>query len=96
MAQYGESIQFEPPDTMGASIDMDNVSCLMPALRTFFGTPCPDDLSGHHPNFTKAAGAREVFLCAVRCGKGLALTGWDVLSDKRFLFRGRENFCKEG
>lgn len=95
MATYGESIQYEAPDTMSASTDMGSISYEMPSLHVFFGIPCPDDVSGHHPSFTKASGTEEAFNSAVRCGKGLALTGWDILTDPDVLRRAREDIDED-
>ncbi|TPX18597.1 uncharacterized protein E0L32_002454 [Thyridium curvatum] len=83
MSYYGESIRYETPEPMSASTDMGNVTYQLPGIHAFFGIPCPDNVSGHHPSFTAAAGTKEAFDSAVRCGKGLALTGWEVITDHK-------------
>lgn len=83
MSYYGESIRYETPEPMSASTDMGNVTYQLPGIHAFFGILCPDDVSGHHPSFTAAAGTKEAFDSAVRCGKGLALTGWEVITDHK-------------
>lgn len=95
MAAYGENIQYEASDSMSASTDMGSVSYEIPGLHAFFGIPCPKDVSGHHPSFTQASGTEEAFNRAVRCGKGLALTGWDVISDPEVLQRARHDFDED-
>ncbi|CAK7245116.1 MAG: hypothetical protein STHCBS139747_006685 [Sporothrix thermara] len=95
MALYGEQIRLSSEEPMSASTDMGNVTYVVPGLHVFFGIPCPDDVSGHHPSFTAAAGTAEAFASAVRCGKGLALTGWDVVVDDEIMENVMADFEKD-
>ncbi|KAL1889638.1 hypothetical protein Sste5346_008757 [Sporothrix stenoceras] len=92
MARYGEAIRQTADEPMSASTDMGNVTYEMPGLHAFFGIPCPDDVSGHHPSFTAASGTPEAFQSAIRCGKGLALTGWDLMVDDKIMEGARADF----
>lgn len=87
-----ENIRLASSDVMSASTDMGNVSYVVPSLHVFFGIQCPEGVSGHHPSFTAASGTDEAFASAVRCGKGLALTGWDCLVDGDVLESVRADF----
>lgn len=80
-----EKIRHTSSDVMSASTDMGNVSYVVPSLHAFFGIQCSEGVTGHHPSFTEASGTGEAFASAVRCGKGLALTGWDCLTDDEVL-----------
>lgn len=90
-----ENIRHTSPDVMSASTDMGNVTYKVPSLHVFFGIPCPEGVTGHHPSFTAASGTEEAFASAVRCGKGLALTGWDCLVDAEVMKSVREDFEKD-
>lgn len=95
MARYGEVIRQTANEPMSASTDMGNVTYAMPGLHAFFGIPCPNDVSGHHPSFTAASGTTEAFQSALRCGKGLALTGWDLMVDDRIMDGAKADFEKD-
>jgi len=87
-----ENIRHTSPDVMSASTDMGNITYVVPSLHVFFGIPCPEGVTGHHPSFTAASGTEEAFASAVRCGKGLALTGWDCLVDAEVMKSVKEDF----
>lgn len=95
MARYGECIRQTATEPMSASTDMGNVTYAIPGLHAFFGIPCPDDVSGHHPSFTAASGTPEAFQSALRCGKGLALTGWDCMVDDKVMEQAKADFEKD-
>jgi hypothetical protein len=46
-----------------------------------FAIPTPEGSFPHHPSFTACAGTDEAHEQAILTGKGLALTGWDMLND---------------
>lgn len=48
-----------------------------------FGIPAPEGSFPHHPTFTASAGTDEAHVEAILTGKGLALTGWDMLTDDK-------------
>lgn len=85
MALYGENIRKEAEDVMSASTDMGNVTYEIPGLHQFFGIPCKPNIAGHHPDFAEASATPEAQASAIRSGKGLAMTGWDLLTDERIL-----------
>jgi len=58
-----------------------NISYAIPALHSIFGIPGPGHIHPHDAEFARAAGTNEAFECALRAGKAMALTGWDMLTD---------------
>lgn len=60
---------------------LGNVSYAVPTLHSMFGIPTPEGSYPHHPSFTASAGTDEAHEEAVVTGKGLALLGWDMLTD---------------
>jgi hypothetical protein len=46
-----------------------------------FSIPTPEGSFPHHPSFTASAGTDEAHEAAIITGKGLALTGWDMMTD---------------
>ena len=48
-----------------------------------FAIPTPDGCFPHHPDFTACAGTDEAHYEALTTGKGLALLGWDMMTDDK-------------
>ncbi|KAJ5096760.1 hypothetical protein N7456_007481 [Penicillium angulare] len=81
MKGYGkELIQIHDKVLTGSS-DVGNVSYVAPTLHSMFAIPTPDGCFPHHPSFTACAGTDEAHEEAIFTGKGLALLGWDMMSD---------------
>ncbi|MGI5902277.1 MAG: amidohydrolase [Desulfitobacteriia bacterium] len=81
----------ESPQAIYGSVDMGNVSQVIPAIHPFLqlGTGLE---AQHSSAFTEAAlssAGEEVLALAV---KALSLTGWDVLTDSKKMRRIREEF----
>ncbi|HBV88508.1 M20 family metallopeptidase [Desulfosporosinus sp.] len=83
--------QIAPPQTAMGSVDMGNVSRVVPAIHPYLtlgtGTEIP-----HTREFAQvslSANAENLVLLAMQT---LALTGWDVLSDKRLLQQIKREF----
>ena len=81
----------KPPQTMMGSVDMGNVSHVVPALHPYLklgrGVEIP-----HTLEFAEAVVSeegKEVLSLAVRA---LALTGWDILTDKKLLDKMQREF----
>lgn len=83
MARFGERVLVEREDSMAGSTDQGNVTYAVPALHVIFGLPNKDnpDINPHNAEFAECAGTEEAFQAAVRCGKGMALTGWEILTN---------------
>jgi len=81
----------KPAQTMIGSVDMGNVSQVVPAIHPYLrlgrGSEVP-----HSSEFTRAAlssAGKEVLNLAI---KALALTAWDVFSEKKNLIKIRKEF----
>ena len=72
------------PDHFG-SIDMGNVSHIVPAAHVFVDITEGKPLSPHTTEFQVAACSPFADAAILRAGKALALTGYDVLVDAGFL-----------
>jgi amidohydrolase len=75
-----EGLDYEHGKTQ-ASTDQGDISYAMPSLNAGFWIRSPG-AGPHTPGFTEAARTRESFECALRVGKGLAMTGLEVLMRK--------------
>ncbi|QRD93480.1 hypothetical protein F9C07_2260437 [Aspergillus flavus] len=58
-----------------------NVSYVVPTLQAMFAISTSNGSFPHHPDFTACAGTDEAHDAAVLTGKGLALLGWNMLTD---------------
>ncbi|GMF80357.1 unnamed protein product [Aspergillus oryzae] len=58
-----------------------NVSYVVPTLHATFGISTSNGSFPHHTEFTACAGTNEAHDAAVLTGEGLALLGWDMLTD---------------
>jgi amidohydrolase len=73
-----------------ASTDQGNVSYAMPSLSLGFEI---ESVEGpHNPGFAAAARTKEAHGKALRAGKGLAVTGLEVLTDKNLLRDAKAEF----
>ncbi len=79
------------PDSFG-SIDMGNVSHLVPAVHVLVDVTGGRKMTIHTPEFRDNARSSQAEAAAIRAGKGLALTGLDVLSDPVFRSQVRKEF----
>lgn len=86
-------LDIEPPQTMMGSVDMGNVSQVVPAIHPYLkmgqGLEIP-----HTREFAKAAlsdPGQEVLSLAV---KVLAMTGWDILSEQKVFARMQREFIR--
>lgn len=85
--------EIEPPQTMMGSVDMGNVSSIVPSIHPYLkigrGREVP-----HTIEFRQAAlsdDGNEVLSLAVR---SLSLTGWDILTDRKLLEKMQREFKK--
>ncbi|KAG2412973.1 hypothetical protein HFD88_010532 [Aspergillus terreus] len=81
MAGYGKEIVQKCDKILTGSSDVGNVSYVSPTLHSMFAIPTPEGSYPHHPSFTACAGTDEAHEQSILTGKGLALTGWDMLID---------------
>jgi amidohydrolase len=83
--------EINPPRSSFGSIDMGNVSNVVPAIH-----PCisisDTKLVGHTSEFRDSTLTEKAHTAIVKGSCGLALTGFDVLTDKELLKRIKEEF----
>lgn len=79
------------PDTFG-SVDMGNVSHVVPSVHVLVDIAQGASLTPHTPEFQRAAVTGYADAAVIRSGKALALTGYDLLSDVDFMSRVRADF----
>lgn len=72
------------PDTFGSS-DIGNVSYVLPAIQPLVDITGGGSVMPHTAEFAEAACSPEADVALLRAGKGLALTGLDVLQDESLL-----------
>ncbi|KAE8343008.1 hypothetical protein BDV24DRAFT_161824 [Aspergillus arachidicola] len=81
MAAYGKKFVQKLDQVLTGSSDVGNVSYVVPTLHAMFAISTSNGSFPHHPDFTACAGTDEAHDAAVLTGKGLALLGWDMLTD---------------
>jgi amidohydrolase len=79
------------PESFG-SIDMGNVSHVVPAVHVLVDVANGKKLTPHTPEFQQAVTTPYADAALLRAGKALALTGYDVLSDASLREAAREEF----
>ncbi|MFZ5810103.1 MAG: M20 family metallopeptidase [Chloroflexota bacterium] len=79
------------PESFG-SIDMGNVSHVVPSVHVLVDIANGKPLIPHTPEFAKAVVTEYADQALIRAGKALALTGYDILTNKTFLDKARQEF----
>ncbi|KAF8966342.1 hypothetical protein BDZ97DRAFT_1917719 [Flammula alnicola] len=75
-----------------ASTDFGNVSYALPALHPAFAIPTVPNGGNHTPAFAKAARTEAAHEATMVITKGLALTGYRILTDAEFFSRVQASF----
>ncbi len=83
VTELGSGTFLSSPDSFG-SIDMGNVSHVAPAIHALVDISNGQKLPPHTTEFARAARTEYADQALIRAGKGLALTGLDVLQDANF------------
>jgi amidohydrolase len=78
--------------SVGASTDFGNVSYVMPSLHPSFAIPTQPHGGNHTPEFAVSARTIEAHKICMTVTKGLAWTGFLVLSDDKFYAEMRDEF----
>ncbi|RAQ69969.1 hypothetical protein AFCA_012276 [Aspergillus flavus] len=78
--------------TQPGSTDMGNVTYVCPGFHGGFAVPADPGAFNHTPSFTKAAGTSKAYELAINTAKGMAVVGWNVLSDDSLAERVRIDF----
>ncbi|RAQ54798.1 amidohydrolase [Aspergillus flavus] len=78
--------------TQPGSTDMGNVTYVCPGFHGGFAVPADPGAFNHTPSFTKAAGTSKAYELALNTAKGMAVVGWNVLSDDSLAESVRNDF----
>ncbi|OBT71212.1 hypothetical protein VF21_09876 [Pseudogymnoascus sp. 05NY08] len=89
--EYGEQVYSIKDEVLSGSTDQGNVSYAVPALHSTFGIP-GGAINPHNAEFAKCAISDEAFECAIRVGKAMAMTGWEILTDDSVFESCRRDF----
>ncbi len=79
------------PESFG-SVDMGDVSHVVPGVHILIDIADGKSLSPHTPEFQKAVATPYADSALLQAGKALALTGYDVITDAGFLEAARTEF----
>ena len=74
------------------STDQGNVSYVCPSFHGTFAIPVSDGAFNHTPGFTACAGTDEAYRLCITAGKGMAVAGWNILSDETVAKAIRQDF----
>lgn len=85
---------FKPNHEGGASTDMGNVSHKLPISHLIINITDGKPSSPHTRDFCTAAASPSADRELIRAGKGLALTGYDILTDPAFRQAAAEEFAR--
>ncbi|KAG5641428.1 hypothetical protein DXG03_005244 [Asterophora parasitica] len=81
ISRYGMSVN---ETNSAASTDFGNVSYELPSLHPLFAIPTQPNGGNHTAKFTESASTPEAHVATLNVTKGLALTGFRVISDDKF------------
>ncbi|KUL85002.1 hypothetical protein ZTR_07760 [Talaromyces verruculosus] len=95
MGLYDRTVMKKLDKVMTASSDIGNVSYVVPTMHSMFSIRAAEGVYPHHPSFAAAAGTDTAHDEALIVGKGLALTGWEMLVDAGLLQQAREQWKDE-
>ncbi len=82
------------PESFG-SVDMGNVSRVVPAVHVLVDIANGRKIAGHTREFRDAAAAPYAFDQMIRAGKAMAFTGLDLIGDSGFLSRAKSEFAAQ-
>lgn len=84
MHQLGIEMTWPDPGKQYGSSDIGNVSIKIPAIHDYLSITDDKDLQTHTAEYAEAAGTPEAQEVCLKGAKGLAMTGYDILSDEEF------------
>lgn len=91
MESLGEAMRYPDPNMRVGSSDFGNVSMVIPAIHEYLAI-APESVAGHTDEFREAARSKRGDDVAVLAAKGLAMTGWDLLTNPEARAAARKEF----
>ena len=98
-AAFGKNLQavgeavINPPPTSFGSIDMGNVSQVVPAIHPYIGIG-DETLVGHTAEMAAATFTPAAHQALLRAAKAMALTGYDIITSAELLAAIQQEFCQ--
>ena len=84
MARVGVGMCLPDPKLLFGSSDIGNVSIKIPAIHDYLSITDDKTIQAHTVEYTAASGTPEANEVCLKGAKGLAMTGYDILSDPDF------------
>ena len=84
MHELGIEMTWPDPKKQYGSSDIGNVSIKMPAIHDYLSITDDKTIQAHTVEYAQAAATPEAQEVCLKGAKGLAMTGYDILSDKEF------------
>lgn len=84
MHELGIEMTWPDPKKQYGSSDIGNVSIKMPAIHDYLSITDDKSVQAHTVEYARAAGSPEAFEVCLKGAKGLAMTGYDILSNPEF------------
>lgn len=81
MESMGEIMNYPDPTARYGSSDIGNVSLVVPAIHEYLAIADPS-VAGHTHEFREASRSARADEVVVLGAKGLAMTGWDLMTDE--------------
>lgn len=94
MAPLGEVMEYPDPAERVGSSDVGNVSLELPAIHEYLSIADPSVVA-HTDEFREASVSSRADRVVLLAAKGLALTGWDLLSDEELREAAREEYRRK-
>ncbi|KAJ5832868.1 amidohydrolase [Penicillium riverlandense] len=92
MDALGSPVIYDTGVINSGSTDMGNVTYICPGFHGGFAIPADPGAFNHTPSFTGAAATSKAHELAIITAKGMAIAGWNVLSDDDVAGRIRKEF----
>lgn len=84
MRQMGIEMSWPDPNRQYGSSDIGNVSIKIPAIHDYLSITDDKNVQAHTVEYSAAAATPEAFEVCMKGAKGLAMTGYDILSNPEF------------
>ena len=95
MASQGIEMTWPDPNKQYGSSDIGNVSIKIPAIHDYLSITDDKEIQAHTTEYAAAAGTPEAQEVCLKGAKGLAMTGYDILSSEAFQKEIREYHDKQ-
>lgn len=81
IVKFDVNMKYPEPDMKFGSSDIGNISLKVPSIHSYIKI-ADKEVKSHSVDFTEAANSSFAYEQAIKSGKAMALTGYDILTDK--------------